>query len=66
MAKQKQDIASENIRLNTELIKSNQDIRTLEEKLKEWLLISLIRLLHTYEEYLFWFSEGFQFVQILW
>ena len=39
MAKQKQDIASENIRLNTELIKSNQDIRTLEEKLKEWLVL---------------------------
>ena len=31
---QKTEIANENIRLNSELIKSNQEIRTLEEKLK--------------------------------
>ena len=34
MVKKKEDMANENIRLNSELIKSHQEIRVLEEKLK--------------------------------
>jgi len=35
MVRKKEDMANENIRLNSELIKSNQEIRVLEEKLKQ-------------------------------
>ena len=41
MVRKKEDMANENIRLNSELIKSNQEIRVLEEKLKESIIFKL-------------------------